>query len=239
MFIIFNELLYRPLFNLLVFLYNIIPGSDVGLAIIGVTVITRIILWPLTTKSVKSQRSLQEVQPKIKEIQEKYKDNKEEQSKKLMEFYKENKVNPMSGCLPLIVQIPILIALYRVFLKGFDPNSLSALYSFIHNPGSLNPLSLGLINLSAPNRILAILAGLSQFWQAKMTVPKNNNLPGAPKNSDEYMAQAISKQTLYFLPLFTVLISWRLPAGLALYWVVTTLFTIFQQYAIMRTSKDD
>lgn len=234
---IFNEFLYRPLFNLLVFLYNIIPGSDVGLAIIGVTVLVKLVFWPLTTKSVKAQRSLQEVQPKIKEIQEKYKDNKEEQSKKLMEFYKENKVNPMSGCLPLLVQIPILIALYQVFLKGFDPNSLSVLYSFIHNPGSLDPFFLGWVDLSTPNKVLAILAGASQFWQAKTVAPKNSSLPGAPKKSDEYMAQAISKQMLYFLPLFTVLISWQLPAGLALYWIVTTLFTIFQQYAIMR-SKD-
>ncbi len=237
---IFNEFLYRPLFNLLVFLYNTIPGSDIGLAIIAVTVIVKLIFWPMTGKAVKSQKALQEIQPKIKALQEKYKDNKEEQAKKLMEFYKENKVNPMSGCLPLLVQIPILIALYQVFLKGFDPKSLTGLYSFIHNPGILDPIFLGLINLSLPNKIFAVLAGASQFWQARMTMPKKNSLPGAPKTSDEYMAQAISKQTLYFLPIFTVVISWKLPSGLAFYWIVTTLFTIFQQYVIMRsTPKKD
>jgi YidC/Oxa1 family membrane protein insertase len=234
---IFNEFLYRPLFNLLVFLYNSIPGSDIGLAIIGVTAIVKLIFWPLTGKAVKSQRALQEIQPKIKEIQEKSKDNKEEQSKKLMEFYKENKINPMSGCLPLLVQIPILIAMYQVFLKGFDPNSLSGLYSFIHNPGAIDPIFLGFVNLALPNHIFAILAGVSQFFQAKMTMPKNTKLPNAPKSSDEFMTQAISKQTLYFLPVFTILISWNLPSGLALYWVVTTLFTLLQQYVIMRSTS--
>ncbi len=233
---IFNEFLYRPLFNLLVFLYNTIPCSDIGVAIIGVTAVVKLVFWPLTGKAVKSQKALQEIQPRIKEIQEKYKDNKEEQAKKLMEFYKENKVNPMSGCLPLLVQIPILIALYQVFLKGFDPSSLSSLYSFVHNPGVINPMFFGLINLALPNKVFAILAGVSQFFQAKMTMPKNTKLPNAPKTSDEYMMRAISKQTLYFLPVFTILISWNLPSGLALYWVVTTLFTLFQQYVIMRSA---
>ena len=235
---IFNEFLYRPLFNLLVFLYNTIPGSDIGIAIIGVTAIVKLVFWPMTGKAVKAQKALQEIQPKIKEIQEKYKDNKEEQSKKLMEFYKENKINPMSGCLPLLLQIPILIALYQVFLKGFDPKSLSGLYSFVSNPGVIDPMFLGFVNLALPNSIFAILAGVSQFFQAKMTMPKNNKLPNAPKSSDEYITQAISKQTLYFLPVFTILISWKLPSGLALYWVVTTLFTLIQQYVIMRSSRD-
>lgn len=233
---IFNEFLYRPLFNLLVFLYNTLPGSDIGIAIIAVTAIVKLVFWPMTGKAVKSQKALQEIQPKIKEIQEKYKDNKEEQAKKLMEFYKENKVNPMSGCLPLLVQIPILIALYQVFLKGFDPSSLSALYSFIHNPGIIDPIFLGFVNLSLPNKVFAVLAGISQFLQAKMTMPKKVKLPNAPKSSDEFMSQAISKQMLYFLPVFTVLISWKLPSGLALYWIVTTLFTLIQQYVIMRSN---
>mgnify|MGYP001588841314 CR=1 FL=1 len=233
---IFNEFLYRPLFNLLVFLYNVIPSSDVGLAIVAVTAIIKLVFWPMTAKAVRSQKALQEIQPKIKALQEKYKDNKEEQARQLMLFYKENKVNPLSGCLPLLVQLPILIALYQVFLKGFDPASLSILYSFVNNPGVIDPVSLGFIDLSASSRVLAILAGASQFWQAKMITPKNK-LPNTPKTSDEFMAQAFSKQALYLFPVLTVVISWKLPAGLALYWLVTTLFTVLQQYAIMRTSQ--
>src|SRR3989338_2273117 len=128
---IFTEFLYRPLFNLLVFLYNTVSFSDVGLAIIILTVIIRLILWPLSQKAIRSQKSLQDLQPRIKEIQAKHKDNKALQSQELMALYKENKVNPLSGCLPIIVQFPILIALYRVFLKGFDTATLALLYPFI------------------------------------------------------------------------------------------------------------
>lgn len=227
------EILYRPLFNLLVFFYNTISFSNIGIAIIILTILIKLAFLSMSKKAIVSQKSLQDLQPKIKEIQTKYKDSKEEQAKALMALYKENNVNPMSGCFPLLIQLPILIALYQVFLKGFDPASLSALYSFVSNPGSINPMFFGLLNLAMPSKILAILAGITQFFQAKMMVPKNN-FTGSPKSSDEYVSQAMSKQMVYFLPLFTILISWNLPAGLALYWVVTTLFTIVQQYAIMR-----
>lgn len=232
----FNEILYRPLFNLLVFFYNAVSFSDIGIAIILLTVLIKLIFLPMSRKAIVSQKALQNLQPKIKEIQEKYKNNKEEQTKALLNFYKENKVNPMSGCLPLLIQLPILIALYQVFLKGFDPDNLSVLYSFITNPGAINPMFLGLLNLAIPSKLLAVLAGAAQFWQAEMMTPKKG-LPKAPKTSDEYMSQVISKQMLYVLPVFTVIISWKLPAGLALYWVASTLFTIIQQYAIMRSDR--
>ena len=231
---LFNEILYRPLFNLLVFFYNI-ALSDIGLAIVLLTLLIKLVFLPLSQKAIKSQKALQDLQPQIKAVQEKYKDNKEEQARALMALYKNNKVNPFSGCLPLIIQLPILIALYQVFLKGLNSGSLEMLYPFVNNPGAINPISLNWIDLSRANKILAILAGLTQFWQAKMILPKKK-LPSAPKSSDEYMAQAISKQTLYFLPALTIIISWKLPSGLALYWLVTTLFTIIQQYAIMRPS---
>ncbi len=230
---ILYEILYRPLFNLLVFLYNTVSFSNIGIAIIILTVLIKLAFLSMSKKAIVSQKSLQDLQPKIKELQAKHKGNKEEQAKALMALYKENKVNPMSGCLPLLIQLPILIALYQVLLKGFNPESLSALYSFVSNPGTINPMFFGLLSLAVPSKILAVLAGLAQFWQAKMMAPKKN-LPGAPKSSDEYVSQAMSKQMMYFLPVFTILISWKLPAGLALYWVVTTLFTIVQQYAIMR-----
>ena len=232
----FNLILIRPLFNLLVFLYNTAAFHDIGLAIILITVLMRLVLLPLSNKAIKSQKALQDLQPQIKAIQEKYKDNKEEQTKQVMDFYKKNEINPFSGCLPILVQLPILIALYQVFLKGFDPGALSWLYSFVKNPGAINSVFLGFLNLAHANKIMALLAGALQFWQAKMITPKS--VPaGAPKSSDEYMAQAISKQTLYFLPVLTVLISWRLPAGLTLYWAVTTLFTVFQQYAMLSSKK--
>ena len=199
----------------------------------------RLALLPLSNKAIKSQKALQDLQPQIKAIQEKYKDNKEEQTKQVMDFYKKNEINPFSGCLPILVQLPILIALYQVFLKGFDPSALSWLYDFVKNPGAIDSVFLGFLNLAHPNKIMALLAGGLQFWQAKMITPPKSlkTLPGAPKTSDEFMAQAMSKQILYFLPVLTVVISWTLPAGLTLYWVITTLFTVFQQYAMLSSKK--
>ena len=113
----FNEVVYRPIYNFLIFTYNIIPFHDFGIAIIIVTIILKLILVPLSRKQIESQKKMQEIQPKIKAIQEKYKGNKEKQTKAMMDFYKENKTNPFSGCLPTIFQLVFLIAIYRVLFN--------------------------------------------------------------------------------------------------------------------------
>ncbi len=224
---VFNESLYRPLFNALVWLYNIIPGNDLGIAIIVLTILIRLILYPLSKKAIQSQKAINQLQPKIKEIQKKYK-NKEEQAKVMMELYKKHKVNPMAGCLPILVQLPLLIALYRVFFNGLNPESLDGLYSFISRPELLNVMFLGLIDLSQRSVFLAVMAGLFQFIQSKMIMPKN--LTKKSKSDGLDFSTIMSKQMLYFMPLITVFIAWSLPAALPLYWIVITLFGITQQY---------
>jgi len=227
----FNTILYRPLFNALVLLYNYLPGQDFGVAIILLTCAIRIILYPSTLKSIKSQKALQDIQPKIKEIQNKLKKNKEEQAKALMDLYKKEKINPLSGCLPLLVQLPILIALFLV-LRSLSSGILDGdiLYSFVSNPGEINPLFLGIMNLTAPSSVLAVLAGLFQFVQTKMITAKTKISAGAGPD----FSQMMQKQMLYFFPILTVLILWRLPSAIGLYWLTTTLFAIGQQYLIFR-----
>ncbi|OGZ41277.1 MAG: hypothetical protein A3B04_03725 [Candidatus Portnoybacteria bacterium RIFCSPLOWO2_02_FULL_39_11] len=227
--LLFNEALYRPLFNGLIFLYNIIPWHDFGVAIILLTVIIRLILYPLNQKAIKSQKALGELQPQIKEVQTKYPTDKVKQSQAMMELYKKNKIHPASGCLPILIQLPILIALYQVFWNGLNPDSLTALYSFVAHPAQVNPMFFGLISLAKSNYALAILAGIFTFWQSKMMVAVQ---PNAGQGSD--FSAAMNKQMVYFMPLFTVFIAWKLPAGLALYWVVTTLAGILQQYLVIR-----
>ena len=151
--LIYLTLFYKPVLNLLVFLYNIIPGHDLGIAIILLTVIIKLILLPLSKKSLKSQKAMQELQPKIDEIKRKYKDKKEEMSRAMMSLYKENKVNPFSSCLPLIIQLPFLLAVFRVFRNGFNNSSLALVYSFIHKPEVINSISFGFVDLSAKNNI--------------------------------------------------------------------------------------
>ena len=122
---LFHAILYQPIFNVLIALYNLIP--DFGVALIVLTILLRLALFPLSQKSIKSQKELSEIQPEIKKLQQQYKDDKQKQAQALMELYKEKKVNPMSGCLPLLIQLPILIALYQVCLNVFKPDAFSAL----------------------------------------------------------------------------------------------------------------
>lgn len=218
---VFNTLLYRPLFNGLILIYNIVP--DMGIAIILLTVLIRLLFAPLSKKSIQSQKAMTEIQPKMKELQKKYKDNKEEQVKEIMALYKEHKVNPMSGCLPLLIQMPIIIALYKVFLSGMNIEQLNTLYSFVARPQSLNIMFLGFINLAiAGNVIMALIAGGSQFIQTKMMMPI--------KKGGSDMASMMTKQMVYMMPILTVFIAWRLPTALALYWIVFTVFGIIQQH---------
>ncbi|MBI5621880.1 membrane protein insertase YidC [Candidatus Falkowbacteria bacterium] len=239
---IYNAILYQPLFNLLVWLYNVIPGHDIGLAIIALTVIIKLILYPFTLQSIRAQKAMQELQPKLEAIKKKYKDNKEKLSLEMMNLYKNNKVNPLSSCLPLLIQLPFLIAVYQVFRQGLSNGSFDLLYPFVANPGAIDPHFLGSIDLAAPQIVLAILAGAGQFWQAKMlqakrppTTPSGKLIPGA---KDESMMATMNKQMMYMMPLMTVIIGMRLPGGLTLYWLVTTVLTGVMQLWLFR-KKDN
>jgi len=217
---IFNQVLYEPIFKFLVFLYNNIPGHDLGVVIIILTLIIRIILFPLSQKSIKSQMRMAQFKDQIKDIQNKYK-SKEEQSRELMRFYKENKINPLSGCLPLVIQLPILIALYRVFINVLDPkNGLLLGHTF-----------LGIIDLSKASPILAILAGVSQFFASRLAMKHTVSMPQPGASGKAAGVQkSMSKQMAYLFPVLTIFIAWKFPAGLAFYWVVSTLLGLAQDY---------
>lgn len=223
----FTTLFYQPILNLLVFLYDIIPGSHLALAIILMTIIIKLILLPLSNKSIKSQKALQDLQPKIKEIQNKYKNDKQAMGQAMMKLYKDNKVNPFSSCLPLLIQLPFLWAIFKVFRDGIDQN-LQLIYSFIAVPDKINFNSFGFIVLDKPNIVLAILAGLAQFWQSRMLITKQPPIhtQGA---KDEGMMANMNKQMLYIMPVLTVVFGMTLPGGLSLYWLTQTVFTIIQQ----------
>ena len=144
--LIFNKILYQPLFNLMVVLYEFLPGKDFGIAVIVLTIFIRFLLYPLSVKAIKSQQTLSKIQPIVKEIQEKYKNDKEKQTTEILDLYKKEKINPFSGIFSLLIQIPVMIALYWVFRTGLDSSQMQNLYSFIPVPGSINPYLLGIIN---------------------------------------------------------------------------------------------
>jgi YidC/Oxa1 family membrane protein insertase len=206
----FNTILYQPLFNALILLYLYLPGHDFGVAVIILTILIKLILYPLGAQAIRSQKAMSSIQPKMKAVQEQYKNDREKQARAMMDLYKKEKISPFSGFLPLLIQLPILFALYRLFWKGFGEEHLGFLYGFVPNPGLIDFTFLGVINLAAPSVALAILAGIAQFIQTKMTTPAK----AASGKGD--MSQMMQKQMLYFLPVFTVFILWRFPSAVAL-----------------------
>jgi len=237
---IFNTYLYQPIFNLLVWLYDVIPGTDIGLAIIALTIIIKLVLFPLSHKSIKSQRALSQLQPKIDELKRKFGDKKEEMAKAMMELYSKEKVSPFSSCLPLLIQLPILFALYRVMRDGLRSEHLDQLYSWVPNPGTIDPVSFGIIDLAVPSVVLAVLAGAVQFWQARMMTTKQppKELRKKQGAKDENLMATMNKQMVYFMPIMTVVIGATLPGGLTLYWLLNNLLTVGQQYILFRKKKE-
>ena len=234
---LFYIVLYQPILNFLVLIYNFIPGHDIGVAIIVMTIIIKLVLYPFSLKSIKSQKALQEIQPKIEELKVKYKNQKDKLAQEMMVLYKNEKVSPFSSCLPLLIQLPFLIAVYEVFRVGLSSGSLDALYPFVFNPGNLNPITLGFFDLSKPQIVLALLAGLAQFWQVKMLSTKKPEIKSAG-SKDESMMVIMNKQMMFMMPIMTVFIGANLPGGLTLYWFVTTLLTALMQLIAFRHKKE-
>ena len=223
---IFNLVLYQPFFNTLIILYDYLPGHDFGMAVIALTFIIRIFLYPLSVYSLKNQKVLAKLQPKIKEIQKKIKEPVE-QSKAMMALYKKEKINPFSSILPLFIQLPVLIALYKVFLKGLDPKTISAtLYNFVPRPGIIEPTLFGVINISKSSLVLALIAGVLQFIQAKL-------MQGVQKGQNQgAFSKMLQSQMLYFLPLFTIFIVWKFGSIIGIYWIGSTLFSIMESIIV-------
>lgn len=229
---IFTVIFYQPILNLLVFLYNTVSFQDLGIAIILLTIVIKLILWPLGQKSIKSQKELQDLQPKIEALKKTYANDKVGLSQATMALYKDNKINPFSSCLPLLLQFPFLIAVYQVFRDGLN-NKLDLVYPFISRPEVINSISFGFLDLSKPSIYLAILAGAAQFWQAKMMMTK----PPVVKtegSKDEGMAAIMNKQMLYFMPAITIFIGMSLPGGLTFYWFILTALTAIQQLFVFK-----
>lgn len=231
--IAFNIVLYQPIFNFLIWLYLI--SGNFGLAILFLTLVVRTLLHPLNNKSLKSQKELQEIQPLIKELQEKYKTDNQKQAEELIKLYKEKGFNPFAGFWYMLLQIPIILALYQVInYIASNPDIQSKLYSFIHFEGVVDPMFFGM-NLSTPNLVFAIIVGIAQFFQIKTMQPKiEKSLEKKEKDQTEKMQEMMQKQMLILFPIFTFFILTQLPSALGIYWLVVTIFSIVQQKIIFK-----
>lgn len=226
---LFHIIFYIPLYNLLVFCYDLFPTAGIGLAIIIVTVLIKGLLFPFTFSSLKSQRSMQELQPKIAKIREDYKDDKEKMAQELMAVYKDNNVNPFASCLPLLIQLPIFFALYQVLRDGLGEVKVDLLYGFVHAPEVIDSVFLGMVDLAKISITLAVLAAVAQYFQVKQTMAKKpeKEVKGSTGAMDENMMASMNKMMLYFMPAITLMIgSTSLPGGVMLYWLSTTFITL-------------
>jgi YidC/Oxa1 family membrane protein insertase len=229
---LYQEILYRPLLNALVFLYNTIAFHDLGVAIILVTLLIRLVLFPLFQKSTRHQLIMQHLQPRLKKIQQEFKNDMKGQGEAMMQLYKEYGINPFSGFGFLVIQVLILIPLYSIFRNIFEVNAFTKLYSFVAQPGALNETFLSLINLKSHGMLTAgflivIAAAIAQFIQIKLSLPKSH--PGSMPETEQ-----MNRVMMFVGPVLTLVIFSRLPAAVSLYWLTTSVFSIIQQSIISR-----
>lgn len=242
---LYNEVLYRPLFNLLIGLYHFL-GQDMGVAIILLTLLIKLILFYPSLSQLKAQRALQQTQPKLKALKEQFKNNQEGYNRAVLQFYKENKVNPLASCLPLLIQLPILLALYQVFVAGVETdaqgllatNQLERLYGplrALYDHTAINSTFLGFLDIThSKNIVLAGLAAIATFWQARMLPTARPPSASGSGGKDEAITASLNRNMSYVLPVITFIFAYQFPAGLALYWLFSTLFQVLQQWYFLR-----
>lgn len=228
---IWNIALYEPLLNALAFLVSVIPGGDVGLAVIVLTVVVKLILLPLSHRSIESQAEMSMLQPELNKIKQSGA-SKEEQARLTFELYKKHKVNPFSGCLLVLIQIPIIFALYYVFLRGISFEN-GYLYSFIQVPDNVNMMFLGLIDITQKSLMLGVLAGLSQYLQAHF-MPKPAVSSAGQGSFGESFQKSMHLQMKYIFPFVVAFIAWSISGAVALYWITSNVFMVGQQIYIKR-----
>ncbi len=231
-----RTILVNPLFNILLLIYALIPGHDFGLAVIILTILIRLLLWPLVKRQLHHQKAMKELQPEIAKIKAKTKGDRQKESQMMVELFKEKEINPFGSLGLALLQFPILIALFFVLRQITDPGSFGPiLYSWVEElkvvadivaqPNSFDPTFLGLVHMAKPNIVLALLAGLAQYAQARQLMPKNTTKTGPLANLGFNM-------TLIF-PILTVAIAAQLPSALALYWAASSAVAVIQQQLVL------
>ncbi|MCA9361899.1 membrane protein insertase YidC [Candidatus Kaiserbacteria bacterium] len=236
---IWHTFFFDPVYNALVFFIDIIPGGDVGLAIIATVLLVKTILLPLSIKAVKTQKTMREIEPKLKEIKEKYKDDKQQQAQAMMEVYRDAGMNPLASIFLLFLQIPIIIALYLAVYKGggvpLPDINLEVLYPFIAAPVDVTMHFIGLVDITERSVVLALGAGITQFIHVNLTMPTPppKEEGAAPDLKADFMRN-MHTQMKYVMPVLITFVAWSISAAIALYFLVSNLTTIAQEYFVRK-----
>ena len=228
---IYHTFFFDPLYNTLVILFKILPWADAGVIIIILTILVRLIIFPLSKKAVLTQVRMAAIAPDLAKIKEQYKNNTEEQAKRTLALYREKGVNPFSGIFVIIIQIPIILALYQIFLY-FPKVDMSLLYSFVAAPEYTSATFLGFLDLTTKSVTLALLAAVSTFFQFQIST--KGQAPPKGNSFGDNLTRSMQTQMKYFFPVIVFFISYNISGVIALYWLTTNLFSIGQEVFVRR-----
>ena len=229
---------YQPLYNGLIFLIGVLPGASVGLAVLLLTVCIKLLLFPLSQKAARFQLEMKVHEGEINRIKERHKSDKQAQGKAIMDFYREKKINPFAGILPIFIQIPVVIALYYVFFKGGLPViDASLLYSFVPTPAAVDMHFLG-IALAGKSVFLALLVGVTQYVQGRLSLPPPKPRGEKPSLGED-LAHGMHLQMKYMMPVFMAFVSYAVSGAVALYFITSNVFTIGQEMYLRKKFKKE
>ena len=234
---IYNTIIFEPFYNGFIFLINLFPFFDAGVIIVIFTIIIKIIILPLSIKASKTQIEMKSTENDLAQIKEKHKNDKAEQSKQIMEYYKKRGINPFAGIFILIIQLPILIGLYQVFIKsGLPKIDSTVLYSFVTAPIAVNMVFLGLIDLSGKSLLLALIAGITTYFQISHSA---GSQPQQTKGTQGDIARAMAVQMKYFFPILMTFIAYTISSAIAIYFITSNVFAIGQEIYIKKKYHKD
>lgn len=235
---IWHTVFFDPIYNGLVFFIDVIPGGDVGLSIIAITILVKLILFPLSIKAAKTQRAMREIEPKLKEIQNEHKNDREALARATMALYKESGINPFSSIFLLFLQLPIIFALYLAVLRGggvpLPEINVDLLYSFVAIPVTVDMIFLGFVDITAKSLPLALIAGVAQFIHSHLATPKMPpKKEGVVDLKDDFM-RSMNLNMRYVLPVIITVAAYTLSASVALYFAVSGIIAILQEFMIRK-----
>lgn len=235
---VWHTFFFDPIYNGLVLFIDTIPGGDVGLAIIAITAVVKFILLPLSISAAKTQKAIREIEPELKELKEKHKDDREALARATMALYQEAGIKPFSSIFLVMLQIPIVFALYLAVLKGggvaLPAINTSLLYSFIPTPEAVNMIFLGLVDIAAKSWPLAVLAGLTQYVYAHLSLPKLEPRKEGETDFKADFARSMNMNMRYVLPAVIGFVAYTLSASVALYFTVSNLAAIAQEFVLRK-----
>jgi YidC/Oxa1 family membrane protein insertase len=215
-----------------------VPTADVGIAIILVTIVVKLIIFPLSKKATRTQMIMKRIQPELNKLKEKYKDDRQKQAEKMMEIYRENEINPLSGLGLILIQLPLIFALYWIFFKGGLPDiNTLILYPFIPVPDIVNMEFIGLVDMAGKSMILAAAAGITQYYQISLTLPKIEDRKDNASLKED-LARSFQLQMKYVMPAFVFMVAYFISAAVALYWLTSNIFAIGQEFVIRKQVKE-